>query len=443
MGFRKISSLIPVITNQSRFNFLWNIFILLFILCFILMISYRVVFRVYYPDIFYWIMVIIFGFDLFINFFIDVRVKYKLLQTKEEIAKNYLKTYFIIDFLAFFPFGLLAYFYDIREINSDYSQCVLSVLYLFPLLKLLKIRRIFDELQESLNFNPNVRRLIALGFWFIIGVNFISLGWCMIGASEEERSFFDQYIRAVYWCLTTIATIGYGDYSPDKDSNLQIIYTIIVQIIGVGVFGYIIGNISLMIANIDMARAEFMKKLESVNVSMQAKNLPADLQNKVRNYYYYLWETRRGIDTKNMFEELPHTLTIEISLYLNKDIITKVPIFKEANEIFIREIVQILEPVVYLPDDYIITQGEYGDCMYFLSSGEVEIIKDKQVIAQLGAGSPFGETALLKDEKRTASVRAKTYCDLYRLSKENFDKLRVKYPEFDEQVKRIMLERLN
>jgi len=209
----------------------------------------------------------------------------------------------------------------------------------------------------------------------------------------------------------------------------------------VGVFGYIIGNISLLIANIDMARAQFMKHMEEINVSMQSKNLPISIQNKVKNYYYYLWETRKGFDTGNLFTDLPHTLSTEILMHLNRDIIAKVSLFQHTDEIFIKEIVQLLEPVVFLPNDYIITQGEYGDCMYFLSSGEVEILIDNKVVNKLGAGSPFGETALLKDEKRTASVKAVTYCDLYRLSKENFDKLRSKYPEFDENIKKIMAER--
>jgi len=441
MLLKSLLNKIPVITNQCRFNVFWNIFILIFILFSSIVISYRISFGLIRPDIYYWIIVFVFAMDVFLSFFMDIRIKYEVICNQRMIARNYLKTFFITDFLAFIPFFFLAFLIFGQQENKTFLHYFMLVLYGFPILKLYKIRHIFGEIQESLNFNPNVRRLIALGFWFIIGVNFIALGWCGIGASEKDRSFFDQYIRAIYWTLTTIATIGYGDYSPDKNSNLQIIYTIIVEIIGVGVFGYIIGNISLLIANIDMARAQFMKHMEEINVSMQSKNLPISIQNKVKNYYYYLWETRKGFDTGNLFTDLPHTLSTEILMHLNRDIITKVSLFQHTDEIFIKEIVQLLEPVVFLPDDYIITQGEYGDCMYFLSSGEVEILIDNKVVNKLGAGSPFGETALLKDEKRTASVKAVTYCDLYRLSKENFDKLRSKYPEFDENIKKIMAER--
>jgi voltage-gated potassium channel len=162
----------------------------------------------------------------------------------------------------------------------------------------------------------------------------------------------------------------------------------------------------------------------------------------VRSYYAYLWETKKSITKVSITEELPHTLSMEISLYLNRSILEKVSLFKNANEIFIREIVQLLQPLVFLPDDYIIRQGEYGDCMYFLSNGDVEVVVNGVRVASLGQGSPFGETALIQGEKRNASIRALTYCDVYKLSKNDLDALRSRYPDFDEQVRRVAEARL-
>ena len=162
----------------------------------------------------------------------------------------------------------------------------------------------------------------------------------------------------------------------------------------------------------------------------------------MRDYYAYLWETRKSISTVSITEELPHTLSMEILLFMNQKILQKVSLFKSANEIFIREIVRLLQPMVFLPDDYIIRQGELGDCMYFLSEGDVEVLVGNAKVAQLGAGSPFGETALIKEENRNASIRALTYCDVYKLSKADFDTLRVRHADFDAQVKKVVEERL-
>lgn len=86
--------------------------------------------------------------------------------------------------------------------------------------------------------------VVSIAFWFALGAHLMSLGWVAIGAAEAGRPFADQYIRALYWCTTTIATIGYGDYTLNHESNLQVIYTIAVQLVGVGMYGYIIGNIA-------------------------------------------------------------------------------------------------------------------------------------------------------------------------------------------------------
>jgi CRP-like cAMP-binding protein len=162
----------------------------------------------------------------------------------------------------------------------------------------------------------------------------------------------------------------------------------------------------------------------------------------VRDYYAYLWETRKSVTSVSITEELPHTLSMEILLFLNQKILQKVSLFKSANEIFIREIVQLLQPMVFLPADYIIRQGEFGDCMYFLSEGDVEVMVGDTKVAQLGAGSPFGETALIQGERRMASIRALSYCDVYKLSKADFDALRVRYPDFDVQVKQVVQDRM-
>ena len=81
--------------------------------------------------------------------------------------------------------------------------------------------------------------------------------------------------------------------------------------------------------------------------------------------------------------------------------------------------------------------------MYFLTGGEVEVTVDGRAVARLGAGSPFGETALAEGGMRNASVRCLTYSAGYQLSKSDFDVLRSKYPEFDAQVRAVVEKRRN
>jgi flavin-dependent dehydrogenase len=65
---------------------------------------------------------------------------------------------------------------------------------------------------------------------------------------------------------------------------------------------------------------------------------------------------------------------------------------------------------VYQDGDTIVNQGEPGDCMYVIQSGQVEVIRyegDREIVlAQLGEGDFFGEMALFEREVRSTTVRA-------------------------------------
>lgn len=66
------------------------------------------------------------------------------------------------------------------------------------------------------------------------------------------------------------------------------------------------------------------------------------------------------------------------------------------------------------PGDYIVRQGEPPSGFYVIEQGEVEIVRslpekpEGEVVATLGTGNFFGEQALINNQPRAASVRART-----------------------------------
>lgn len=445
---RKVFRAIPVFRWDGTAKAFYNAILILAALAGTIITSYRLTFQEYQTDWLYWVITVIYILDIPYSFNQSVKKGLKVYADRRSIARMYLRGWFALDVIASLPFAWLFPFIPGATTGPGaftHVGLALDIIVISKVLKMAKISKvsvIFREIRESLSINPSLMRLVTFAFWFVTAVHLMACGWILIGASEPERPHLDQYIRSVYWCVTTIATIGYGDYTPNHNSNLQIIYTVGVMVFGVGMYGFIIGNVATLIANLDVARAAYQEKMEEVNDFFRAKRVPAVLQSRVRNYYAYLWETQKSVSSVSLTEELPHTLAMEVLLFLNRTILEKVSLFRNANEIFIREIVQLLRPLVFLPDDYIIRQGEFGDRMYFLSSGEVEVLVGDAIVARLGAGSPFGETALLQGERRTASIRAVTFCDVYMLAKADFDALRARYPEFDVQVKKVVEDRL-
>lgn len=113
-------------------------------------------------------------------------------------------------------------------------------------------------------------------------------------------------------------------------------------------------------------------------------------------------------------------------------------LFEGASEAFLREASSFLQPVVAFPGDVILTQGALGDCMYFLTDGSVEVLRDGQQICVLKRGDLFGEMALIFGERRNASVRALEHSGLQRLGIVDFDRLRTRFPEFNTHLKRLV-----
>ncbi|MBI4496582.1 MAG: FAD-dependent oxidoreductase [Chloroflexi bacterium] len=81
--------------------------------------------------------------------------------------------------------------------------------------------------------------------------------------------------------------------------------------------------------------------------------------------------------------------------------------------------------VHYEPDEVIVRQDDPADLFYIIEQGEVEVVRQEagqpeRRVARLGSGETFGEIALLRATRRTATVRSVTAVDVLALSREDF-----------------------
>ena len=85
--------------------------------------------------------------------------------------------------------------------------------------------------------------------------------------------------------------------------------------------------------------------------------------------------------------------------------------------------VTLLQFEVYLYNDEIIREGTIGRKMFFISRGTVRIVNAKTQTHTLTDGAFFGEISLiLPNLRRVASVFADSYCYLYSLTNEDFNR---------------------
>jgi glucose-6-phosphate 1-dehydrogenase len=129
---------------------------------------------------------------------------------------------------------------------------------------------------------------------------------------------------------------------------------------------------------------------------------------------------------------------------INREVLDRVPLFKGGDPVFLNQIGMALRPQAATAGEVIIRKGDPGAEMYLLCRGEVEVLDgDSKVRANLREGDCFGEIALLLDEPRTATIRAKSLCDLFVLDKTDFLRILRDQPQFAQAIRQVAMERYN
>jgi NTE family protein len=133
----------------------------------------------------------------------------------------------------------------------------------------------------------------------------------------------------------------------------------------------------------------------------------------------------------------------EILMLLN---LRRIPFFSELPETELRAISEQLRRERYLKGHAIFREGEEGDALYLIESGQVQVVTgpldDEKILAYLGPGNFFGELALLLDEPRSATVRVVIDCEVWVLRKHDLQELLEDHPIITLQMSRELSRRL-
>lgn len=113
-------------------------------------------------------------------------------------------------------------------------------------------------------------------------------------------------------------------------------------------------------------------------------------------------------------------------------------LFQATHKDFLRQLVVHLERFVFSPGDSIVEKGDSDCCMYFISSGEVNVYevegKVEVKMLQLTSGMSFGEAQGLYCVSHHYSYRACTVCDVLILNKNRWEYLMKWFPASREEI---------
>ena len=359
----------------------------------------------------------------------------KLVTDEWAVARNFLRTSFPLDMLGTLP--VLVVFF--LPPGAQYG---------FKLLRMARIARIWNAERMRLNY----KQLLHLLAYFATLAHFVACMWygiCgayhlkhypgennLIGREFEvtvSSPLEEKYTYSMYYGLLLVL----GENIPPS-TVAEAWFAWAALFLGCVAFSAVVGQVTVLLQELHHERNRYYERLLALDAKMRILKIPRELRARVMEWLEYCWDRFNAQDANALFADenpsipMPRSLRTELALHAHAPMLLTCPLFYGAEEGFIAEVAMMLRLRISSAGDLIIQKDESDESMMFLKAGEAFILSPlngTDIIVSLEAGSFFGELSVVFGGKRSASIRAATYCELVVLSREHLEDAWKVYPQ--------------
>ncbi|NXS74477.1 KCNH1 protein, partial [Pandion haliaetus] len=487
-----------IILHYCVFKTTWDWIILILTFYTAILVPYNVSFKTKQNNV-AWLVVdsivdVIFLVDIVLNFHTTfVGPAGEVISDPKLIRMNYLKTWFVIDLLSCLPYDVINAFENVDEVSilvslppinyylttrgrwgREERNGISSLFSSLKVVRLLRLGRVARKLDHYIEYGAAV--LVLLVCVFGLAAHWLACIWYSIGDYEvidedtntiRTESWLYQlgisigtpyrfntsgfgkweggpskdsvYISSLYFTMTSLTSVGFGNIAPTTDGEK--IFAVAMMMIGSLLYATIFGNVTTIFQQMYANTNRYHEMLNSVRDFLKLYQVPKGLSERVMDYIVSTWSMSRGIDTEKVLQICPKDMRADICVHLNRKVFKEHPAFRLASDGCLRALAMEFQTVHCAPGDLIYHAGESVDSLCFVVSGSLEVIQDDEVVAILGKGDVFGDVFWKESTlaQSCANVRALTYCDLHVIKRDALQKVLEFYTAFSHSFSRNLI----
>ncbi|KAJ0681783.1 putative cyclic nucleotide-binding domain, potassium channel, voltage-dependent, EAG/ELK/ERG [Helianthus annuus] len=371
-----------------------------------------------------------FAVDIVLTFFVAYfdSTTHLLVRDHKSIATRYLSTWFVMDFASTLPFELISYLFTGKH-GMGLSYTIIGLLRFW---RLRRVKKFFTRLEKDIRFNyfwVRCARLLCVTLflvhcagciYYLLAVLYPQEGRTWIGSTNpnfRKDDLYILYISAMYWSITTMSTVGYGDLHAQNSAEMAFI--VFYMLFNLGLTAYIIGNMTNLVVEGTRRTMEFRNSIEAASSFVGRNRLPTRLKEQILAYMCLRFKAE-SLNQQQLIEQLPTTICKSIRLHLFLATVEKVYLFDGVSREILLLLIADMKAEFIPPREDVIIRDEAPDEVYIIVSGEVEIIEcnpmeKEQVLGVLRTFDMFGEVGALCCRPQSYTYRTKTLSQLLRL----------------------------
>ncbi|KAJ8422233.1 hypothetical protein Cgig2_013412 [Carnegiea gigantea] len=403
-----------------------------------------------------------FALDIILSFFVAYldRKTYLLVDEPKKIAKKYALSFrMIFDVISIIPSELIQKIFPA-------SIRAYGVFNMFRLWRLRRVSRLFSRMEKDRNFNYFWVRCIKLifvtifavhcagCFYYHIAAHYHDRKATWIGASMEDFAQFSiwtRYVMSVYWAITTLSTVGYGDLHPVN--KYEMLFDIFYMLFNLGLTSYLIGNMTNLVVHGSTRTRKYRDTIQAASSFAQRHQLPLRLQEQMLAHICLKYRTdSEGLQQQEILDSLPKAIRSSISLHLFYSLVDKVYLFRGVSNDLLFQLVSEMKAEFFSPNEDVILQNEAPTDFYIIVNGSVGLLQTVngteqasevakslfyailngiklfmmmtlfvlQIVGQANKGDICGEIGVLCYRPQLFTVRTKRLCQLLRINRTTF-----------------------